>query len=135
MKRVALYLQDALDLRNGLDCIRFAERHGFEAVWRAESRLVCEAIVPMAAYAAVTKRIKVSSAVINDWTRNFGLLAAKFLTLDDLAPNQIICGIGACRDPLAKQVGIDRKEPLTANRRTITVMKRLLNMERVTFQG
>jgi 5,10-methylenetetrahydromethanopterin reductase len=55
--------------------------------------------------------------------------------LDDLAPNRIICGIGAWWDPLAKQVGIDRKKPLTAMRETITVMKSLLNMERVTFQG
>jgi len=135
MKRVALYLQDAHDLRDGLDCVRYAESRGFEAVWQAESRLVRDAIVPMAAYAAVTERIKVGSAVINNWSRNIGLLASTFLTLDDLAPNRIICGIGAWWDPLAKQVGIDRKKPLTAMRETVTVMKRLLNMERVTFQG
>ena len=135
MNRVALYLQDAHDLRDGLDCVRYAESRGFEAVWQAESRLVRDAIVPMAAYAAVTERIKVGSAVINNWSRNIGLLASTFLTLDDLAPNRIICGIGAWWDPLAKQVGIDRKKPLTAMRETVTVMKRLLNMERVTFQG
>jgi len=28
------------------------------------------------------------------------------LTLDDLAPNRVICGIGAWWDPLAKNVGI-----------------------------
>jgi 5,10-methylenetetrahydromethanopterin reductase len=135
MKRVALYLQDAHDLRDGLDCVRYAESRGFEAVWQAESRLVRDAIVPMAAYAAVTERIKVGSAVINNWSRNIGLLASTFLTLDDLAPNRIICGMGAWWDPLAKQVGIDRRKPLTAMRETVTVMKRLLNMERVTFQG
>jgi 5,10-methylenetetrahydromethanopterin reductase len=135
MKRVALYLQDAHDLRDGLDCVRYAESRGFEAVWQAESRLVRDAVVPMAAYAAVTERIKVGSAVINNWTRNIGLLSSTFLTLDDLAPNRIICGIGAWWDPLAKQVGIDRRKPLTAMRETVTVMKRLLNMERVTFQG
>ena len=135
MKRVALYLQDAHDLRDGLDCVRYAESRGFEAVWQAESRLVRDAIVPMAAYAAVTERIKVGSAVINNWSRNIGLLASTFLTLDDLAPNRIICGMGAWWDPLARQVGIDRKKPLNAMRETITVMKKLLNMERVTFQG
>ena len=135
MERVALYLQDSHDLRDGLDCVRYAESRGFETVWQAESRLVRDAIVPMAAYAAVTERIKVGSAVINNWTRNIGLLSSTFLTLDDLAPNRIICGIGAWWDPLAKQVGIERKKPLTAMRETVTVMKRLLNMERVTFQG
>jgi 5,10-methylenetetrahydromethanopterin reductase len=134
-ERVALYLQDAHDLRDGLDYVRYAEDRGFEAVWQAESRLVRDAIVPMAAYAAVTDHIKVGSGVINNWTRNIGLLAATFLTLDDLAPNRIICGIGAWWDPLARNVGIDRRQPLTAMRETVQVLRRLLNMETVTFQG
>src|SRR5574342_259322 len=134
-ERVALYLQDSHDLRDGLDYVRYAEEKGFEAVWQAESRLVRDAIVPMAAYAAVTQRIKIGSGVINNWTRNIGLLAATFLTLDDLAPNRIICGIGAWWDPLAKNVGIERKKPLLAMRETITVLRDLLAMQRVTFHG
>lgn len=134
-ERVALYLQDAHDLRDGLDYVRYAEQRGFEAVWQAESRLVRDAIVPMAAYAAVTERIKVGSGVINNWTRNIGLLAATFLTLDDLAPNRVICGIGAWWDPLARNVGIDRRKPLLAMRETVEVLRRLWNMERVTFHG
>jgi len=133
--RVALYLQDAHDLRDGLEYARYAEQKGFEAVWQAESRLVRAAIVPMAAYAAVTEKIKVGSGVINNWTRNIGLLAATFLTLDDLAPDRVICGIGAWWDPLAKNVGIERRKPLTAMRETVEVLRRLLNMERVTFHG
>ncbi len=135
MERVALYLQDSHDLRDGLDYVRYAEKRGFEAVWQAESRLVRDAIVPMAAYAAVTDHIHIGSGVINNWTRNIGLLAATFLTLDDLAPGRIICGLGAWWDPLAKNVGIERRKPLTAMRETIEVLRRLLNMERVTFHG
>ncbi|MFZ5909613.1 MAG: LLM class flavin-dependent oxidoreductase [Chloroflexota bacterium] len=135
MERIALYLQDSHDLRDGLDCVRYAESRGFEAVWQAESRLVRDAVVPMAAYAAVTNQLKVGSGVINNWTRNIGLLAATFLTLDDLAPNRVICGIGAWWDPLAGNVGIKRTKPLTAMRETVEVLRRLLNMERVTFHG
>ncbi|MGQ9787066.1 MAG: LLM class flavin-dependent oxidoreductase [Anaerolineae bacterium] len=134
-QRVALYLQDAHPIREGMKLAQFAEKHGFEAVWQAESRLVRDAIVPMAAYAAVTERIKVASGVINNWTRNVGLLAATLLTLDDLAPNRIICGIGAWWDPLAKNVGIERKKPLVAMRETIEIVRRLLRMENVTFHG
>ena len=135
MARVAIYLQDKHEIREGMEYAQYAEQRGFEAIWQAESRLVRDAIVPMAAFAAVTSRIRVGSGVLNNWTRNIGLLAATFLTLDDLAPNRIICGIGAWWDPLAKNVGIDRKKPLKAMRETIEVMKRLLNMERVTFHG
>jgi 5,10-methylenetetrahydromethanopterin reductase len=133
--KVALYLQDAHDLRDGLDIVKYAEEKGFHSVWQAESRLVRDAIVPMAAYAAVTEKIKVGSAVINNWTRNIGLLASTFLTMDDLAPDRIICGIGAWWDPLAKNVGINRTKPLKAMEETITILRRLLNMENVTFDG
>lgn len=135
MDRVALYLQDAHDLRDGLDYVKYAEEKGFEAVWQAESRLVRDAIVPMAAYAAVTEKIKVGSGVINNWTRNIGLLAATFLTLDDLAPGRMICGIGAWWDPLAQNVGIERCKPLLAMRETIEVLRRLLALETVTYHG
>jgi 5,10-methylenetetrahydromethanopterin reductase len=133
--RVALYLQDKHAIRDGMEFARHAERQGFEAVWQAESRLVREATVPMAAFAAVTERIKVGSGVVNNWTRNVGLLAATFVTLDDLAPGRIILGIGAWWDPLASKVGIERRSPLKAMRETVDVTRRLLAMERVMFHG
>lgn len=133
--RVALYLQDAHSLQDGIELVQYAESKGFEAVWQAESRLVRDAIVPMAAFAATTSKIKVGSGVTNNWTRNIGLLAATFLTLDDLAQDRIICGIGAWWDPLASMVGIQRRKPLKAMRETVEVLRRLLNMENVTFEG
>lgn len=133
--RVALYLQDAHSLQEGIELVQYAESKGFEAVWQAESRLVRDAIVPMAAFAATTERIKVGSGVTNNWTRNIGLLAATFLTLDDLAQDRVMCGIGAWWDPLARKVGIERRKPLTAMRETVEVLRRLLNMETVTFHG
>src|SRR6266508_5996679 len=117
--RVALYLQDKHPIRDGMEYARYAEDRGFEAVWQAESRLVREATVPMAAYAAVTSRIKVGSGVVNTWTRNAGLLAATFSTLDDLAPGRIMLGIGAWWEPLASKVGVDRRKPLTCMRETV----------------
>src|SRR3954468_12084237 len=114
---------------------QLAEERGFEAVLQAESRLVREATVPMAAYAAVTSRIKVGSGVVNNWTRNVGLLAATFSTLDDLAPGRVILGIGAWWDPLARKVGIDRARPLLAMRETIEAVRALLADETVTYDG
>ncbi|HQE18700.1 MAG TPA: LLM class flavin-dependent oxidoreductase, partial [Aggregatilineales bacterium] len=133
--RVALYLQDAHPIRDGIEYVKYAEEKGFEAVWQAESRLVRDAIVPMAAFAACTERIKVGSGVINNWTRNAALIAATFLTLDDLAPDRVICGIGAWWDPLASNVGIQRTKPLQAMREVVEVVRRLLNAETVTFEG
>src|SRR5215510_10395650 len=132
--RVALYLQDKHPLSVAIEYVRYAESRGFEAVWQAESRLVRDAIVPMAAYAATTARIKVGSGVINNWTRNAALIAATFSTLDDLAPGRIMCGLGVWWEPLASKVGVNRRKPLDAMRETIEVVRRLLRMEKVTVK-
>ena len=133
--RVSLYLQDKHPIRAGMSYARLAEELGFEAVWQAESRLVREATVPMAAYAAVTESIKVGSGVASIWTRNPGLLAATFVTLDDLAPGRILLGLGAWWEPLASKVGVTRRQPLRAMRETVEVTRLLLAMERVTYHG
>jgi len=130
-----MYLQDDHPIREAIDYVRYAEGRGFEAVWQAESRLVREATVPMAAFLAQTTRIKVGAGVVNNWTRNPALLASTFSTLDDLAPGRVILGIGAWWDPLAAKVGIERNRPLTAIRETVEAVRALLADETVTYHG
>lgn len=131
----ALYLQDAHPIAEGIELVRYAEQQGFDAVWQADSRLVRDAVVPMAAFAATTDRIKVGSGVIDIWTRNPARLASTFSTLDDLAPGRIICGLGAWWDPLAAKVGVSRDKPIRVMREVVTVVRSLLANETVTFEG
>ncbi|MGD0875464.1 MAG: LLM class flavin-dependent oxidoreductase [Acidimicrobiales bacterium] len=132
---VAVYLQDAHAVREGMAIAQYAESKGFHAIWQAESRLVREATVPMAAFLAVTERIKVGSGVVNNWTRNPALLASTFSTLDDLAPGRVILGIGAWWEPLASKVGVKRTKPLVAMRETIEAVRALLADQHVTYEG
>lgn len=132
---VALYLQDAHDIRQGIELAKYAEAKGFDAVWQADSRLVRDAVVPMAAFAASTDRIKIGSGVIDIWTRNAARLASTFSTLDDLAPGRMICGLGAWWDPLAAKVGIDRSRPLKVMREVVDAVRALLANETVTMDG
>jgi len=132
---VALYLQDAHDIRQGIELVRYAEAKGFDAVWQADSRLVRDAVVPMAAFAASTDRIKIGSGVLDIWTRNAARLASTFSTLDDLAPGRVICGLGAWWDPLASKVGIDRSRPLKVMREVVDAARGLLANETVTIDG
>jgi len=135
MKRVALYLQDKHRIRVEMELAKYAEQKGFEAIWHAESRLARDALTPLAAIAAVTEKIKLGTGVINNWTRNVGLTAASFLTLDELSNGRTLLGVGAWWDPLAWKVGIERKKPLKAMREYVTVLQRLFRMENVTFEG
>ena len=135
MQRLAIYLQDAHPIRAGMRYARAAEAAGFEAVWQAESRLVREATIPLAAFGAVTERIKLGSGVVSMWVRNPAFLAATFSTLDDLAPGRAILGIGAWWDPLAAAVGVSRAKPLKAMREIVIAVRSLLANETVTFHG
>jgi 5,10-methylenetetrahydromethanopterin reductase len=135
MTRLAIYLQDAHPIREAISHTQYAESKGFEAVWQADSRLVREAGVPMAAFGATTNTIKIGSGVIDIWTRNPARLASMFSTLDDLAPGRIICGLGAWWEPLATKVGIDRRRPLLAMREVVTAVRALLDNETVTMNG
>ncbi|HAQ23640.1 MAG TPA: LLM class flavin-dependent oxidoreductase, partial [Acidimicrobiaceae bacterium] len=111
------------------------EQSGFEAVWQADSRLVRDAVVPMAAFATCTETLKIGSGVVDCWTRNPARLASTFSTLDDLAPGRMILGIGAWWDPLASKVGVERRRPLTAMREIVEACRALLADETVTFHG
>ena len=135
MTRLALYLQDAHSMADAIEHTRYAESRGFEAVWQADSRLVREAGVAMAAFGATTDTIKIGSGVIDVWTRNPARLASLFATLDDLAPGRIICGLGAWWDPLASKVGVDRARPLKVMREVVDAVRALLANETVTMDG
>ena len=135
MTRLAIYLQDAHSIPDAVGYVQYAEERGFEAVWQADSRLVRDAVVPMAAFATCTETIRVGSGVAACWTRNPARLASTFSTLDDLAPGRIILGIGAWWEPLATKVGVNRHRPLKAMRETVEACRALLADETVTYDG
>src|SRR5258708_38825049 len=105
MARVAMYLQDKHAIREGMAYAQYAEQRGFEAVWQAESRLVRDAIVPMAAFAAGTSRVKIGSGVVYKWARHIGLLAPAFFTPHRPSPRRILLRIGAGVGPPGRTGG------------------------------
>ena len=135
MARLAIYLQDAHSIPDAVGYVQYAEERGFEAVWQADSRLVRDAVVPMAAFATCTETIRIGSGVVDCWTRNPARLASTFSTLDDLAPGRIILGIGAWWEPLATKVGVHRHRSLKAMRETVEACRALLADETVTYDG
>jgi len=132
---MGIYLQDKHPIREGVKFAQLAEKLGFDQIWQAESRLAREATIPLAAIAQVTEKISLGTGVISMWTRNIGLMAATFSTLNELAPGRVKCGVGAWWEPLASKVGVNRTKPLKAMREIVTNLQRLFRMENVTFQG
>lgn len=126
---------DRPSLSEQIELAQYAEQRGFESVWVCETRLVRDAITPLAAFATATSRIKLATGVVNTWTRTSELMAMTLATLDELSGGRIMLGIGAYWDPLARNQGIRRRKTLAAMREYVTVVRRLLDMETVTYQG
>ena len=87
--RFGLMLQGT-NVRRDVELAKYADKQGADSVWVLETRLVSDAIGPMAVYAAATTHVRVGSAVLPLWTRNPALLASTFATLDLLAPGRIV---------------------------------------------
>ena len=114
---------------------KLADKRGFDSIWACETRLVRDAISVLGSFASVTKRVRLASGVINIWTRVPSLTAMTFATLDEISRGRAILGVGAYWDPLAWKQGIKRRNPLKAMREWVGIVKRLFNLERVTFEG
>ncbi len=124
------------NVRRDVEMAKYADRHGADSVWVLETRLVADAIGPMAVYAAATERVRVGSAVLPLWTRNPALLASTFATLDLLAPGRMVMGLGAWWEPLATRVGVKRQRSVRAMREVIESVRMLLSMkEEVDYDG
>lgn len=126
-KRLGLYLQHDLPLPEAIRLVQYAELRGFEVVWQSERVLARDSFIALAAFAAATTRIKLGCAVVDPWSRNTALLATTLLTLDDLAPDRVVCGLGPWTEAEAAAVGIDRQRPLLALREVATALRTLLS--------
>ena len=112
-----------------------AEQQGFESVWVAETRITRDALVPMAAIAAATRRVRVGSGILNVYTRHPVTLAISFVGLNELAPGRIVMGLGPGSPSVLEPQGIPFDLPLTRLREYSEVIPRLLRGEVVTYSG
>lgn len=132
---LGVHVGERLSFEQTLDQAKFADANGFDAVWVAEGRLARDGIVPAAVIASQTQNVRIGTGVVNNKTRNVGLMAVTFKTLDELAPGRAILGIGAWWEPLATMLGAPLNRPLASMREYITVLQTFFRNEIVEFDG
>jgi len=132
---LALYMQDKHPIRYELEIAREAEARGFDAIWQADTRLARDGIVMMSAFLTATQKLVLGTGVLPIWTRNPAVIAATFSTMYELAPDRVICGLGAWWEPISAQVGVKRERPLQAMREYVEVIRALFTMREVTYHG
>lgn len=139
-QRMAIYMQDVVDIQEELQLARYMEARGFSEIWQGDNRLARDCIVLMSAFLTHTRKLKVGSGVLPIWTRNPAVIAASFSSMWELGgkvdgEGRVLLGLGAWWEPIASRVGVSMKKPLKAMRENVEAIRQLLTMETITYQG
>ena len=112
-----------------MDLILAAEDAGFDSVWTAEA-YGSDAIVPLSWIAALTKKIKLGTGIMQMPARTPAMTAMTAMTLDAISGGRFILGIG----PSGPQVvegwhGVPYGKPLQRTREYIEIVRKVLARE------
>jgi 5,10-methylenetetrahydromethanopterin reductase len=116
-----------------------AERGGLDFYWVADEAPAApfrDVFVAMTYVALRTKRIRIGTGIANPYTRNAAMLATTFASLDEIAPNRWVLGLGPGGSLPLGPLGIPLwNKPIRAVREAVLLCRRLFAGETVEFDG
>src|SRR5690242_16584947 len=112
-----------------------ADARGFRSVWFPEITFA-DAFGPAVAAANSTSRVKLGTGVVGIWSRSAVTLALQAATLHQLSGGRLLLGLGVqARGYVEGWHGQRYERPVLAMREFVTILRRLLDGENVTFSG
>ncbi len=117
------------------DYARRVESAGVEQLWIIEDCFFTAGVSLAATALAVTDRLEVGIGIMPAVARNPAITAMEIATLCNIAPGRFRPGIGHGVQEWMAQMGARTPSPLTTLDETITVVKKLLRGDEVTFAG
>ena len=113
---------------------RQAEAHGFDCAWGGEANNK-DPTVMLSAIAAVTRQLKVGSAIYHILGRTPATLALQAMGLDELTGGRFLLGIGSSNPTIAKWHGQTFDHPLGRVREYIDIVRAAMRGEKLAFDG
>jgi alkanesulfonate monooxygenase SsuD/methylene tetrahydromethanopterin reductase-like flavin-dependent oxidoreductase (luciferase family) len=113
---------------------QLAEVHGFDCAWGGEANNK-DPTVMLSAIAAVTRRLKVGSAVYHILGRTPATLALQAAGLDELSAGRFLLGIGSSNPTIAKWHGQSMDHPLGRVEEYVEITRAALCGEKLSFSG
>jgi len=118
-----------------IDVARRLDDGGADQLWVIEDCFFTGGVSLAAAALAVTERVTVGLGILPTVARNPAITAMEIATLAGLAPGRLLAGIGHGVQSWMEQMGARPPSPLTVLDETISVVRRLLRGDTVTFAG
>ena len=126
---------EALPPRMQIDYGVRAEERGFRAAWFPEITFG-DAFGPATATATKTSRIGLGTGVVGIWSRSAVTMALQAATLNELSDGRLLLGVGLqARGYVEGWHGQTYERPVRAMREYVTILRRILSGENVTFEG
>jgi 5,10-methylenetetrahydromethanopterin reductase len=122
-------------VREVVELAKLAEKEGFSSFWYAEDYYLRDAITNISCVAYATRDIKISTGVVNPFTRNPVLVAETIATLNELSKGRMLLALGTGVQPLIENMGIRFKHPLAAMYEAVTIIRSLLEGKEVDYLG
>jgi alkanesulfonate monooxygenase SsuD/methylene tetrahydromethanopterin reductase-like flavin-dependent oxidoreductase (luciferase family) len=111
------------------------EHAAVDELWVIEDCFYTAGISLAATALAHTERLTVGLGILPAVARNPAVTAMELATLANLAPGRLLAGIGHGVQDWMEQMGARTASPLTTLDEVITVVRRLLHGDKVTFDG
>jgi len=112
-----------------------ADARGFRSVWFPEITFA-DAFGPAVAAVGATSRVKLGTGVVGIWSRSAVTLALQAATLHQLSGGRLILGLGVqARGYVEGWHGQRYERPVLAMREFVSILRKLLDGELVTFEG
>lgn len=111
------------------------EAAGVDQLWVIEDCFYTAGISLAATALARTESLTVGLGILPAVARNPAITAMEIATLAQLAPGRLVAGVGHGIQEWMEQMGERTPSPLTTLEEAITIVRRLLHGETVTFDG
>lgn len=132
--RIGIFLE-ALPLSEVRRFARRADQGTFHDAWFPEITFG-DAFTPAAAAALETSRIRLATGVVGIWSRSPVAMALTAVSLSQLCGGRLVLGLGLqARSYVEDWHGARYQKTLRAMREYITIVRRILAGERVTWEG
>ncbi len=137
MARIGVRLENdpQLSPADSMELARLAESRGYEMVWVPEGS-GRDSLTQLTYLACHTGTIRLATGILPVYYRTPMLTAMSAAGLSDLSQGRFVLGLGVGHRPSVEGThGIRFRRPLTHMRETITMVRRLLDGERVSHAG
>jgi probable F420-dependent oxidoreductase len=129
------FFVEAVPPRLAVEYGRRVEQAGFRAAWFPEITFG-DSFGPATATATGTERLLLGTGVVGIWSRSPVTMALQAASLNELSDGRLLLGLGVqARNYVEGWHGQRYERPIRAMKEYVTILRRILTGEPVTFEG